>query len=174
MSKFRIYTSKRISFKRIEQLNRALYISSTILPLAGILIVVGDKLNFSIYFPIAVLVLWALVVIALIFFSRFVRKSLKSIGYLNVSANNMQKKIGDFSTSKKYEELKEIKIKKHLGSLLFTSNQDGSKTYLLSIRDKNNETEQLVISSQSDDWPENNFYDLMKKIQKRTKIKLSN
>jgi len=172
MSKFKIYTSKGISFKRIERLNKAFYYSSAIIPLAGTLVFIGDKLNMPNYVPIIIIALWLITIVSLIIFSRFVNKSLDNIGYLSLSVNNIKKIIGDLVTNRNFEEISEIKINRHLVNLFFSPNPDGSTTYLLSILDKNEKTELLVISSQSEDKPFMNFHDLMRKIVKRNKIKL--
>ena len=174
MSQFILYKSRKKSLRQIGLIDRVVYFLATIalpvLAVSGILIRELGVLM-TIWFIIAAL--WGLFLITLVFYSRYVNKSLEKLGDVEVTLNGIKKSISGIETVFDYKQIRKIRIKDHIRSIFFPENKDGSKTYVVSITDKNNEEEVFVISSQSVSHPRVNFLDSLKYIEKYKSIKLN-
>ena len=125
------------------------------------------------YIMLGVLVL---VIIFLIFYSRYINQNIYSIGNIEITRKGIIKSIGGFVNIYHYREINEIHVKKHVRSVLFPLNAEGSKTYIMTIINNDLQNERFIVSSQSTDKPEVNLLATLKKLEKLTgeKIKIKN
>jgi hypothetical protein len=174
MSKFEIITSKGKSLHKLSQLNKIIYITiCLIFPVLALAGPVATKLGYGDNVISTTLLIWIIVVSALVVLAQKINKSIVKHGELNLGTSYISKNIGGIIQQYSYHELSEIKIRKHIRSILYLINNDGSKTYLVTLKKQNNETEKLVVSSQSIDKPDTNFKDFFRKLEKRTGNKVN-
>ena len=74
------------------------------------------------------------------------RNKLQSIGSITFNINGIQKKIKNFSSSYNYEELKVLKLEKHLPAVSSIDSPTGCKTYKITIIPKHKPQEKLIVS----------------------------
>lgn len=141
-----------------------------VLIFAGVFITRSDR---SPVLLLSIISFWVISLIFLIFYSRYINKTLEKHGDLVVTLNGIKKSIAGIESIFDYKQIKEILIKEHIRSIFFPENKDGSKTYVVSITDKHNEEEVFVISSQSVSNPRVNFLDSLEYIEKYKNIKLN-
>ena len=140
MSKFEIYASKGISLNKLQSINKSIYVL------------------FCVVFPflaLAGLIIWMAVIVFLVVLARRINKTMVKHGELQLGVNGIVKNIGDLIQLYPYDEIQEIKVRKHLRNIFYMNNNDGSKTYLIAFKTVNNKIERFVVSSQSIDKPEN-------------------
>jgi ABC-type multidrug transport system fused ATPase/permease subunit len=174
MSQYILYKSRKKSLQQIGLIDRI--ISGLVTFALPVLILAGTLSNWADKSGVLWLVIasfWVISVIILIFYSRYVNKSLEKHGELVVNLNGIKKTIAGIESVFDYTHIKEISIKDHIRSIFFPENKDGSKTYVVSITKTNSEEEVFVISSQSVDNPRANFLESLQYIEKYKNIKLN-
>lgn len=172
MSKFELYKSKGKSLQQLGLINKIIYfLIAAIYPFFGFSGTIFKRLNLADFVLYIVLIIWGILIISLIIYSRYINKHLEKLGDLTINLNGITKSISGLVTRFEYDKIKEINVKKHIRNIFFPSNTDGSKTYLVSIIGDDEKKEKFVISSQSIDKPEINFLDSIKNLDKFKKIK---
>jgi ABC-type multidrug transport system fused ATPase/permease subunit len=172
MNQYILYKSRKKSLQQIGFIDRTISVLvSFALP---VLIFVATLIrNRSPVILLVIISLWVISLIFLIFYSRYINKTLEKHGDLVVTLNGIKKSIAGIESVFDYNQIKEINIKEHIRSIFFPENKDGSKTYVVSISKKNSEEEIFVISSQSVGNPRVNFLESLKYIEKYKNIKLN-
>lgn len=124
---------------------------------------------------VTTLILWLIAIVSLVIFARIINKNIIKHGEIILTANGITKSISGITEQFSYDEIKEIKIRKHIRNIFYATNNDGSKTYLVSLTTSNNKTERFITSSQSYDYPDTNLKDFFRKLEKYTgkKIKIT-
>jgi ABC-type multidrug transport system fused ATPase/permease subunit len=174
MSQYILYKSKKKSLQQIGLIDRV--ISGLVSYVLPVLLFAGILFRWADTSPVLFLVtlsVWVISIIILIFYSRYINKSLEKHGDLVVTLNGIKKSIAGIESIFDYRQIKEIKIKDHIRSIFFPENKDGSRTYVVSITQNNSDEEVFVISSQSVDNPRVNFLESLKYIEKYKNLKLN-
>ena len=98
------------------------------------------------------------------------RNKLQSIGSITFNNNGIQKKIKDFSSSYNYEELKMLKLEKHLPAVSSIDSLTGCKTYKITIIPKQNTQEKLIVSDLPDDNKKISIIKTLRYVEKKYSI----
>lgn len=166
MSKFTIYKSRNENLKEIGIFNRFFHkFFVTGLPVLAFLSVILRGLKTEMVF-IIVIVLWVLSAFVLTFYFWHIKKNLQKLGEVEVTLNGIKKSIGGFDKWFDFGDISEISIEQHISSIFFPDNYDSSRTYLVTIKCKDQSEERFVVSSQSDGRPAVNFFDAFKYLEK--------
>lgn len=147
-----------------------LFVISVSISLLVPLFVSPDIRDLISYIMLGVLVL---VIIFLIFYSRYINKNIYRIGDIKITRKGIIKSIGGFVNIYNYGEIKEIHIKKHVRSFLFPLNADGSRTYIVTIVNSDLIKERFIASSQSTNKPDVNLLVTLKRLEKITGEKIN-
>ena len=98
------------------------------------------------------------------------RNKLQSIGSITFNINGIQKKIKNFSSSYNYEELKVLKLEKHLPAVSSIDSPTGCKTYKITIIPKHKPQEKLMVSDLPDDNKKVSIIKALRYIEKKYPI----
>jgi hypothetical protein len=173
MSTFIVYKSKRWSLKKTGNINKFLY------GLLFFFLIIANwapkylseitSIN-SLYLSLT----GVLLIVCLVIFARKINKTLEKLGEIKISKGGITKSILGFHQDYQFEDINEIKVENHIRSMFAASNQDQAETYLVTMKYTPNKKESFVVSSESIDKPEVNFFETIKNIEKFTghKIKI--
>ena len=100
------------------------------------------------------------------------RKKLQSIGSITFSTNSIQKNIKNFSSSYNYEELKMLKLEKHLPAVTSVDSIIRCITYKMIIIPKHKPQEKLIVSDMPDDNKKISIIKALRYIEKKYPIKV--
>jgi len=171
MSKFILYNSNEKTLKKIKLTNRLFFILSGILiGLFGFLGRISDWIGFNESYFIILIFIWLVLFVSLLYYSRRNDRKLNRIGEITTSMEGIKKVSNDEKEFFEYEKINNIKVRNFLLTPFFAANNDGSKSYLITIEADKSLKEKLIISSQSIDKPETNFKDAIKVLSKFRKI----
>ena len=98
------------------------------------------------------------------------RNKLQSVGLITFDTNGIKKKIKDFSSSYYYEELKMLKLEKHLPAVSSIDSPAGCKTYKITIIPKQDPQEKLIVSDMPDDNKKISIIKALRYIEKKYPI----
>lgn len=173
MSKFHIYTSKRKSLHGLAIINKSIYVLfCLIFPVLALAGPVATKLGYGDDVILTTLILWLIAIVGLIIFARTINKNIIRHGEIILTTSGITKSISGITEQFSYYDIKEIKIRKHIRNIFYAPNNDGSKTYLVTVTTIDNRTEIFVTSSQSYNSPDINLKDFFKKLEKHTGRKI--
>jgi len=171
MSTFILYNSNDKSLKRIKIINRIFFIFGAILiSIFGLLGKLWDWTGFSESYFIIVILIWIVLFVSFLFYSRRNDRKLTRTGELITSMEGIIKNVNNEKEFIEYEKINNIKVRNFFLTPILPANNEGSKSYLITIEKENSLSEKLIISSQSIDKPETNFKDAIKVIRKFRKI----
>jgi hypothetical protein len=143
-----------------------------IIPVLILLLEVILKIQVDYIFFILCLVLWIAVPVVLNIISKKLKKKLEIIGELTVTTSMIKRSINGKDENFEFQKIENLEIERLLRKIFFPSNKDSSQVYLVTMDYADQNHDQFVISSQSEDKPETNFLDIIKSIEKRMKISL--
>ena len=167
MSRFTIYKANKSSITRMFHRHRI--VSWTVIILVvilGVSGIVSDLKDFPNIIFLLVLIAWAILLVILWDSSRKIERNLEKLGELKITLEGITKTIGSLVERYAISSLKQIRVKKHLRTRLITPNIDGAGTYLVTMMDTNSHKEFFIVSSRSEDKPEINLIDLLRKLEK--------
>ena len=98
------------------------------------------------------------------------RKKLLSIGSITFTTNGIKKMIKDFSSFYYYEELKMLKLEKHLPAVTSVDSIIGCITYKIIIIPKHKPQEKLIVSDMPDDNKKISIIKALRYIEKKYPI----
>jgi len=137
----------------------------------GILILINnvissDNGNLTVFLFIIFIVM--LLILAIYYISR-----LRQIGEIEFSQFSVQKSIGDLKENWSIDTIKEILLHKHMKEILWQTNEDKIRTYLMITKFKDNTEQKIIIGSKSVDKPEISLKKILKILEKTNKINYS-
>jgi len=109
-----------------------------------------------------------LLILAIYYISR-----LRQIGEIEFSQFSVQKSIGDLKENWSIDTIKEILLHKHMKEILWQTNEDKIRTYLMITKFKDNTEQKIIIGSKSVDKPEISLKKILKILEKTNKINYS-
>ncbi len=173
MSKFEILKSKGKSLYTLAVLNKLIYILfCLIFPVLALTGPIVTRLGYGDNIIVITLILWIIIMTGLVVLARIINNNVVKHGELLLTGKGFKKSISGLTEFITYDEIKEIKIRKHIRNIFYSSNNDSSKTYLVTII-TDTKTERFVTSSQSCDYPDTNLKDFFRKLEKHTGRKVN-
>lgn len=169
MSRFRILRVDHYDPAGIGRRNRFMFAVYAVIPTLFILIINTDILGSS---HVILRLIFSMVVLGLIYYfllkkMRATINNLKTIGELEITQSCLRKHIGDTVSEYSFQEVKEIRLIKHIPATRFKESKSRYFSYILKIVFHNKPEELLVISDRSVDHNQKiSFADTMKTLKK--------
>jgi hypothetical protein len=169
MSRFRILRVDHFDPVRIGKRNRFMFAVYAVIPTLFMLTINTGMFGNS-YSPLMMII--SLVVLGLIYYfllkkMRATINDLKTIGELEITQSCMRKHIGDSVSEYNFQQVKEIRLIKHIPATRLKESKSRYFSYILKIVFHNKPEELLVISDRSVDHNQKiSFADTMKTLKK--------
>jgi hypothetical protein len=153
MSRFRIHRIDHYDPARVGRKYRIIYALCVLIPfifMNAFQILSGLELNFNIIF-LACLPVIIMVYILLLRKVRTNSKEMKQIGEIEITQSCLRKWIGDAMTEYGFQNIKDLRLTKHLPSTSLKESKGMYFSYILKIGLLNGTDESLIVSDRSVD-----------------------